>query len=79
MENLPKKQRQAHPDFRFSEDKMRSFVNKTLKVNYDGKEFEGRVDDVFLDGPHNSGLIMENGVEWKHIKLYRLEKLEQVK
>lgn len=79
MKFLSKKQLQAHPDFQFADEKMRSFVGKTIKVKYDGKEFEGKVDDVFLAGPHNSGFVIENkDGEWKHIKLYRLQELKEV-
>ncbi|HHT97246.1 MAG TPA: hypothetical protein GXZ90_05055 [Clostridiales bacterium] len=69
-------QRKAKKEFQFS-SAMMTYVDKTIRIQYDDKEFTGRVDDIYYDGPHNSGLIMENkeGV-WKHIKLYRLQKLQ---
>ena len=69
--------KEARPEFKFSIWQMRDMCFKFVKVNYDGKEFDGKVIDFYSDGEDNSGLIIENNAgEIKQIKNYRLRNLE---
>lgn len=72
-----RKNNKSRPEFRLSLQQMRDISLKFVKVNYDGKKFDGKVIDFYNDGVDNSGLIIENGKgEIKQIKNYRLTKLE---
>lgn len=76
MENVGKKE-----NFKLTEDQLEKLTGKLLKVTYDGKEFIGLVDKVYLDYSNleNCGLIMKGtNEEWKHIKLRRLQKIESL-
>lgn len=67
----------ARPEFQFTVWEMRDISLNYVKVNYDGKQFDGKVIDFYSDGKNNSGLIIEdsNG-KIKQIKNYRLSKLQ---
>lgn len=76
---IRKFQRTAKEKFQFTPGVIKVMLGEKLKVKYDGKEFVGILEDFYYDGKHNSGLIIESELgEWKHIKLYRLEKIEIV-
>lgn len=46
--------------------------NKNVYVEYDNKNFEGKIVDIF-DDRNNSGIIIKDGDgEYKHIKLHRI-------
>lgn len=57
------------------------FVDKQVTVKYDGKEFQGKVDSVFLSKDKKPGFIIrghdEYGAEqYKHIKISRMSDIE---
>ena len=77
--------KKAQRRFRFSEENLKNFENKFVKVKYDGKEFDGQVigsqyyyeHDSGLINEHDSGLIIQNDKgEVKHIKNYRMQDLD---
>ena len=48
---------------------LKELTGKTLKIQYDGKKFKGRMNDFYYDEPNNTGFIIEgNNNEWKYIK-----------
>lgn len=76
MENVAKQSQT-----KLTEKHLEKLAGKLLKVTYDGKEFVGLVDKVYLDYSNleNCGLIMRGtNEEWKHIKLLRLQKIESL-
>jgi len=77
MENVGK-QNQT----KLTEDQLEKSTGKLLKATtYDGEEFVGLVDKIYLDDSNlkNCGLIMEvTNEEWKYIKLLQLQKIESL-
>lgn len=69
--------KKAQTQFRFSEENLKNFENKFVKVKYDGKEFDGQVIGSQYNYKHDSGLIIQNDKgETKHIKNYRMQDLD---
>lgn len=66
-------------EFRFNEKNIKAFEDKYVKVNYDGKEFEGKVIGTSYIEEDNNGIIIqsEDG-QVKHIKSYRMTNLKIV-
>jgi len=79
MENAGKQNQTK--EIKFTKEQLEKLTGTLLKVTYDGKEFVGLVDKVYLDYSNleNCGLIMKGtNEEWKHIKLRRLQKIESL-
>ena len=69
--------KKAQRQFRFSEENLKNFENKFVKVQYDDKEFDGQVIGSQYYYEHDSGLIIQNDKgEVRHIKNYRMQDLD---
>lgn len=78
-QNAIKKTKLAKGKFRFEPRHLNELENKYVEVEYEGKQFDGKVVGTNYISHKESGLIIEsdNG-EVKHIKNYRLDDLEVV-
>lgn len=78
-QNAIKKTKLAKGKFRFEPRHLNELENKYVEVEYEGKQFDGKVIGTNYISHKESGLIIEsdNG-EVKHIKNYRLDDLEVV-
>lgn len=58
----------------------KEYVGKQVLVKYDGKQFQGNVEDTYNNGVQgNQGIIIEdNEGNFKHIKARRLDEPVQI-
>lgn len=72
-----REQEKPQVKFRYSEEDLDNLKGGFVKVEYDGKKFDGEIVETHFNSRHDNGIIIqsEDG-SIKHIKNYRLEDVE---